>query len=157
MVVDEEDLQQWDKVVCCIAVTTDVYQTTIDGRVPKDVRLIVSAKPQHYSRAASGFSLCADSVATFEKPFTNLIGNVMSHSNVMFYEADAITSDHMVNGRMSVYRESSINNLVGIYTTGPCQQIADCCTVCTQPTSPLDLRQRFYRQDWKPMAHQVPS
>ena len=50
--VDDEDLQQWDKVVCCVAVTADVYQASTDGRVPKDARLIVSAKPQLDSRAA---------------------------------------------------------------------------------------------------------
>ena len=71
--VDDEDIQQWEKVVCCVAVTADVYQASTDGRVPKDARLIVFAKPQHDSRAEGGVSLCADTVAAFEKPFSNLI------------------------------------------------------------------------------------
>jgi hypothetical protein len=66
--VTEADREQWDKVVCCIAATAQVYQVSVTGRLPKDARMIVSAKPQHDSRAANGVSLCVDSVAIFHKP-----------------------------------------------------------------------------------------
>ena len=46
VMVDDVDLRQRKRIVCCIAVTADVYQASTDGRVPKDARLIVSAKPR---------------------------------------------------------------------------------------------------------------
>ena len=85
--VTEAGREQWDKVVCCIAIvaTAQVYQISVSGRMQKDTRMIVSAKPQHGSRAANGFNLCADSVAIFHMPDSTQAGNVDMSSNVMFY------------------------------------------------------------------------
>ena len=68
-----------------------MYQASTDGSVPNDARLIMSAKPQHDSIADNGFSLYADTVAAFDKPYSNMVGNTMTHSNVMFYQTNDIS------------------------------------------------------------------
>ena len=112
--VTETDKEQWDKVVCCVAATAQVYQVNVQGRLPKDARMIVSAKPQHDSRPANGFSLYADSAAIFYKPDSTKAGNVDMSANVMFYQASDDSSDHKSNGRVYVYREGSVNKLDNI-------------------------------------------
>ena len=84
--VTNRDLQQWNKVVCCITVTADVYQVC-GARAPREVEMIVSVKPQQDSRARGGYRLCANDVATFDSPRTNLAGRTLIHTNVMFYRA----------------------------------------------------------------------
>ena len=112
--VIEADREQWNKVVCCVAVTAEVCQISISGRLPKDARMIVSAEPQHDSKTANGVSLCADSIAIFDKPDSNLAGRGSMHSVVMFYQASDISSDHASNGRLYVYRETNVNDLVNM-------------------------------------------
>ena len=82
--------------------------------------MIVSAKPLFDSRAENGYSLCADTVATFDKPHTSLVGNNQVHTNVMFYQTSDICSDHRTQGRLYVYREGCVKNLVSV-----CEDLAN--------------------------------
>ena len=81
--VTDRDLQQWNKVVCCIMVTADVWKVGgARSRAPKEVEMIVSVKPQQDSRARGGYRLCANDVATFDSPRTNLAEMTFIHTNV---------------------------------------------------------------------------
>ena len=112
--VTGRDLQQWNKVVCCVTVTANVYQAGTGARAPRDVEMIVSAKPQHDSRAQGGYRLCANAVATFDSPHTSLVGKPRVHTNVMFYKAGDTCNDSKTQGKLYVHRENCVKDMAGV-------------------------------------------
>ena len=101
MVVDEGDLQQWDKVVCCITVTADVYQSNIDGGVPKDARLVVSAKPQHDSAAESESLLktAEDSASMLNGPTETVECDECGNRYFAYGECPCLSGDWPLGGQ----------------------------------------------------------
>ena len=76
--------------------------------------MIVSVKPQQNSRAQGGYRLCANGVATFVSPRTNLAGKTLIHTNVMFYRAGDTHADSKTPRKLYVHREINVKDIADV-------------------------------------------